>query len=41
MNLDSKFLYGSKDDFVEDVNVDIFECFFRPVYVVDESSDED
>ena len=41
VNLDSKFLYGSKDDFVEDVNVDIFECFFRPVYVVDESSDED
>lgn len=41
VNLDSKFLYGSKDDFIDDVNVNIFECYFRPVYEVDESSDED
>lgn len=41
VNLDSSFTYGSKDDFVENVDVNIFECFFRPVYVVNESSDED
>lgn len=41
VNLDSKFLYGEKEEMVDDVDVKDFDCFFRPVYDADGSSDED